>query len=768
MATSLFGGKSVNQHIDSELLTSAEEIPFAFKKPAKGSPNIVAIVLDDTGFAHLGGFGGNISTPTFDRLGAGGLRFNRFHVTSLCSPTRAAFMTGRNHHAVGMGLVADLSFRYPGYHARIPKSATPLPRLLRDEGYSTMAVGKWHLTPRFERSEAGPFSSWPLGMGFEHYYGFLQGDTNHWAPNLVRDNHYIDPPATYEEGYHLSEDLADQAIRQIYSQQQAAPKKPFFMYLAMGAMHAPHHVAPEWVEPYKGAFDAGWEAWREDAFARQLELGVVPEGTQLSERPPWVQAWSDLTADERKMMARQQEVFAGFLTHTDAQVGKVVEALERIGQLDNTIIMLFSDNGASAEGGLQGSSNEHRFTNMLTESVEHNLASYDDWGGPSTYNHYAWGWAWAGNTPFKLWKRYSWLGGTRTPLVVHWPQGITDPGKIREQFTHVVDLAPTLLDLAGIAQPEVVDGVTQQEVDGKSLREVFAKADAPSLHETQYFEMFGSRSIYHRGYKMTTNHVSDTLFDERELLGSRDFAQDEWELYKISEDFAETKNLASEEPERVTELEALWFSEAQRNNVLPLDDGIAKRLVKIIFAAWPPGRSLTVRPEGGPVNDESLPFPFGGFSVVVDAEWSSSEGQGVLAALGDLNGGYALYFEDGHLAASLQRASEPTELRSHKAVSPGRHLLGMHWTPGEDDQGAFYLTIDGSVLAAEPTQGPMPVAFQHGGTQFRLGHDAGLAVSPRYVVPAIFPGVIHEATITGAADAPEDPEHYLEASLHAD
>ncbi|MEI7746810.1 MAG: sulfatase-like hydrolase/transferase [Actinomycetota bacterium] len=359
----------MNQHIDSELLTSAEEIPFAFKKPAKGSPNIVAIVLDDTGFAHLGGFGGNISTPTFDRLGAGGLRFNRFHVTSLCSPTRAAFMTGRNHHAVGMGLVADLSFRYPGYHARIPKSATPLPRLLRDEGYSTMAVGKWHLTPRFERSEAGPFSSWPLGMGFEHYYGFLQGDTNHWAPNLVRDNHYIDPPATYEEGYHLSEDLADQAIRQIYSQQQAAPKKPFFMYLAMGAMHAPHHVAPEWVEPYKGAFDAGWEAWREDAFARQLELGVVPEGTQLSERPPWVQAWSDLSADECKMMARQQEVFAGFLTHTDAQVGKVVEALERIGQLDNTIIMLFSDNGASAEGGLQGSSNEHRFTNMLTPGV---------------------------------------------------------------------------------------------------------------------------------------------------------------------------------------------------------------------------------------------------------------------------------------------------------------------------------------------------------------------------------------------------------------
>jgi arylsulfatase len=356
-------------------------------RPPRGAPNVVAIVLDDTGFAQLGCFGSDVRTPHMDGLAEGGLRYNRFHVTALCSPTRAAFFTGRNHHAVGMGFLADIPLAYPGYTAQLPPSAATLPRLLRDAGYSTVAIGKWHLTPRGQRSAAGPFTTWPLGMGFERYYGFLQGDANQWAPNLVEDNHYVDPPARPEDGYHLTEDLADRAITALIDQQHGAPHKPFFLYFAPGAMHAPHHVAEEWVRPYHGQFDQGWDAWRRQAFERQLASGVVPRGTTLTERPSWVDAWEHLTPDERRMHARQQEVFAGFLTHTDAQIGRVLGHLRDTGQLDNTLVVLFSDNGASAEGGRVGSANEHRFTARISDTVEGNLALHDEWGGFRTYKH---------------------------------------------------------------------------------------------------------------------------------------------------------------------------------------------------------------------------------------------------------------------------------------------------------------------------------------------------------------------------------------------
>ncbi|MBO0732333.1 MAG: arylsulfatase, partial [Acidimicrobiaceae bacterium] len=462
----------------------------------EGSANVVVILLDDMGFGQLGCFGSDISTPHIDGLATDGLRYNRFHVTALCSPTRACLLTGRNHHAVGMGFLADIPLAFPGYSARIPRSAAGLPRLLRDAGYSTFAVGKWHLTPRGERSLAGPFDHWPLGMGFERYYGFLHGDANQWTPNLVSDNHYVDPPALPEDGYHLTEDLADTAIRMVVDQQHAAPGKPFFLYFAPGAMHAPHHVAPGWVAPYHGRFEAGWDRWREEVFARQLQLGVVPPGTVLTERPPWVAAWEDLTPDAQRMQARAQEVFAGFLTHTDAQIGRLVAALERLGVLDNTLLLLMSDNGASAEGGQHGTINEHRFTARLTDTVEDNLARLDDWGGFRAYNHYSWGWAWAGNTPLRLWKRYTWLGGTRTPLVVRWPARIHSRGEVRSQFCHAVDVMPTILDACGVPLPEVVDGVSQQPVDGASLAASFDDASAPG-RRTQYFEMMGSRSIVH-------------------------------------------------------------------------------------------------------------------------------------------------------------------------------------------------------------------------------------------------------------------------------
>ena len=527
--------------------TAAESTPrFPHQaKPPQGAPNVIAIVLDDTGFGHLGAFGSDIGTPHLDTLAAGGAAFNRFHVTSLCSPTRASFFTGRNHHAVGMGFLADIPLGFPGYDARLPKTAATLPRLLRDAGYSTMAVGKWHLTPRWQRSAAGPFDTWPLGLGFERYYGFLQGDTNHWAPNLVCDNHYIEPPRRPEEGYHLSEDLADQAVRMVQDQQQGAPGKPYFLYFALGAMHAPHQVAPEWVDPYRGVFDKGWDAWRAELFARQSASGVVPEGTVLTERPEWVQGWDELSGEERRMLARQQEVFAGFLTHTDAQIGRVLSSLESLGALDNTLVMVFSDNGASAEGGQAGSFNEHRFTAHVRESMDENLAHYDDWGGFTTYNHYSWAWAWAGNTPHKLWKRYTWLGGTRTPLIVHWPGRITSPGTVRVQFAHVIDLMPTIMGATGLDIPDEVDGVAQQRVDGVSLLSTLQDPASPELHPTQYFEMMGSRSIYHEGWKATTNHISTGVLDEEELaVGSRHFDDDRWELFDLSVDFSEATDRA--------------------------------------------------------------------------------------------------------------------------------------------------------------------------------------------------------------------------------
>jgi arylsulfatase A-like enzyme len=749
-----------------ERLTAAEaRWPHAPRPPA-GAPNIVAIVLDDTGFAQLGSFGSDIATPAMDRLAAGGLRYNRFHVTALCSPTRAAFMTGRNHHAVGMGFLADIPLAYPGYNGRLAPTAAPLPRVLRDAGYSTLAVGKWHLTPRFERSAAGPFANWPLGFGFERYYGFLQGDANHWAPNLVQDNHYVDPPAGPTGGYHLSEDLAATAIRYVLDQQQAAPGKPFFLYFALGAAHAPHHVSPEWAEPYRGRFDQGWDAWREGIFRRQLASGVVPEGSVLTPRPDWVAGWEDLSPDSKRMHARQQEVFAGFLTHTDAQIGKLISFLEEAGQLDDTLVLLLSDNGASAEGGAEGSFNEHRFSSGIRESVADNLAHYEDWGSPSTYNHYSWAWAWAGNTPFRLWKRYTWLGGTRTPLIVHWPRGIAAPGEVRSQFVHVNDLMPTVLDAAGIEPPAEVDGVRQQPFDGVSIHRSFGDKEADTGHRTQYFEMLGSRSIVHGRWKATTDHVSAGVLDEEErMTGSRRFEDDHWALFDLASDFSEATDVAAAQPEVVAELRRRWLDEAERNHVLPVDDTLVNRLTAIVGPSWPAGNDQTYRPGAGPVCDESLPLLAFGFRITasVDAAAASS---GVLAALGDWNGGLALFADDGRLSFAFSRAGELIEVTADRPVPPGPQTLGVAYEPGA--RGTFRLFHDGAVVGERTFDGSLPVALQHGGAGLRLGFDAGLPVTPRYQVPARWNGTLLSVRVQSALGGQPDPLEEVRAALHAD
>ena len=741
-------------------------------KPPAGAPNVVVVVLDDTGFAHLGSFGSDIATPHMDRLATEGAPFNRFHVTALCSPTRACLLTGRNHHAVGLGFLTDIPLGFPGYHGRLAKSAATLPRLLRDSGYSTLAVGKWHLTPRWQRSAAGPFDTWPLGLGFERYYGFLQGDTNHWTPNLLCDNHYIDPPRRPEDGYHLSEDLAEQAIRMVQDQQQAAPGKPYFLYLAFGAMHAPHHVAPEWAEPYRGLFDKGWDAWRDEVFARQLAAGVVPEGTTLTARPPWVSAWGDLSADERRMFARQQEVFAGFLTHTDAQVGRVLDTLGRLGHLDNTLVMVFSDNGASAEGGTQGTFNEHRFTAHGRESLAENLARYDDWGGHTTYNHYSWGWAWAGNAPHRLWKRYTWLGGTRTPLIVHWPGHVARPGAVRPQFTHAIDLMPTVLEAAGLAAPEQVDGVAQQPVEGLSLMPALGDPGVAEKRRTQYFEMLGSRSIYHDGWKATTDHISTGVLDEEELaVGSRRFDEDRWELFDLETDFSEAHDRAGDEPQRVRHLTDLWTAEAARNNVLPISDGLVDRLAGFIPAAWPAGQDRVFRPGGGPVCDESVPLLWGGFHMTADVDVHADAGaNGVVFALGDWFGGYALYAVDGRMHFSFARSIDSLELETPEPLAAGRHDIAVFYGLGEGPRaaGRMVLLVDGAAVGEIPVEGTLPLALQHGGAGLRLGYDSGFPVSPRYAPPAPFSGVVHQLRVEAPGALQADPDDEVRAALHAD
>lgn len=719
------------------------------------APNVVVILFDDLGFAQLGCFGADIETPNIDRLAAGGLRYNQFHVTALCSPTRASLLTGRNHHAVGVGFLVDIPLDLPGYHCRPGPAAATLPRLLRDAGWSTMAVGKWHLTPSGERTHAGPFTNWPLGYGFESYYGFLQGDTNHWAPHLVRDNHYVDPPASPEDSYHLTEDLAHFASRAIVDRRQSAPGKPFFLYFSLGAMHAPHHVARDWVEPYAGRFDDGWEAWRERAFSKQLQEGVVPEGTTLTPRPPWVPAWDELSPDARRLFARMQETYAGFLTHTDAQIGAVLDSLEAQGVLDDTIVLLMSDNGASAEGGQIGTFNEHRFSNALPESVEANLPHADDWGGFRSYSHYAWGWAWAGNTPFRLWKRYAWLGGTRTPLIVHWPAGIEARGEVRSQFCHSVDIMPTVLDACGVDVPDVVDGIPQKRVDGDSILETFDDPAAPPPRTSQYFEMLGSRSMYLDGWKATTNHVSAGVQDEERLLeGSRDFDQDRWELFDLETDFSEARDRATEEPEVLARLVARWDEEAEANNVLPMEDSLTSRLQHFVAPRHPPLPKSVFRPTGSPVPDGAVPMLIRGGRIAARGT-TVVDPNGVLCALGDWTSGYALFVKDQRLSFALSIGGEQTVVVAQSDLPIGRLDVSCTIRPDESGGTGLVLCHGQAEVGRGRTPLSLPIAWQHGGTALCLGFDRGFPVCDDYRPPFPWNGTLDEIVVDASSPVPE-------------
>jgi arylsulfatase A-like enzyme len=722
------------------------------------SPNVVIIVLDDLGFAQLSPFGSDINTPAIASLAADGLRYNRFHVTSLCSPTRAALLAGRNHHAVGMGFLSDLPLVYPGYRGAIPPAAATLPRILRDAGYSTLAVGKWHLAPRWESSASGPFDHWPLGMGFERYYGFLAGDTNQWTPSLVRDNGAIDPPRTPEQGYHLTEDLADQALRMLRDQHQATPGRPFFLYFATGATHAPHQAPTDWIERYRGAFDDGWEAFRQRAFDRQLEQGLVPPGTVLPDRPDWVAAWSELSGDEQRLAARFMEAFAGFLSHTDAQIGRVLAGLDELGVADNTLVMLLSDNGASAEGGPTGLLNEHRFLGDGREDPAEQLSRLDDIGGFRAYNHYPWGWAWAGNTPFKLWKRYAWLGGVRTPLVIRWPGHIADVGGVRSQFAHAIDLTPTVLEAVGVAAPETVGGITQLPMDGISLGPTLSDPRAPESRHTQYFEMLGSRAIYHDGWKATTDHVGPGLAAEHVIPGSRHFDEDRWSLYRLDDDFAEAVDLADEHPDRLARLVERWWSEAGANQVLPLGDDMVNRLGALEPSPWGPRWLVDMAPGGGPVAEEVLPPQLFGFELTASVTVDDAATEGAIATLGDWSNGWALYLLEGRPVFAMVAGGTPVRLAAADPLEPGDHTLVVTYDHAHGGPSQLRLAADGVSLDQTPVTERLPFRWQIGGAGLLVGSHLGFPVHEEYQPPFPFRGVIHQVVLAVPAMAPSETD----------
>ena len=747
--------------------TSNESIP-AWPVPpdaSEGSPNILVIVLDDTGYAQLGcygGLGGRITTPNIDRLADEGLRYINFHTTALCSPTRAALLTGRNHHTVGVASVMETATGYPGYNARIPKEAAMLPAILVERGFNTMALGKWHLTPDEHESASGPYDRWPLGQGFERFYGFLPGETSQWEPDLWEDNHKTDPPGRPEDGYHLNADLADHAIEWINAQKAATPNKPFFMYYCTGAMHSPHHAPVEWIDRYSGVFDEGWDVIREQTLEKQKELGVVPPGTELPPRNPGVRAWDSLTGDEKRLFARQMEVYAAYLSHTDHHVGRLIDFLETEGVLDDTLVILLSDNGASGEGGPNGLASEMSFFNIAPESVEEMLARIDDWGSPSTHPHYATGWAMAGNTPNRWYKQLVHEGGTRDPLIIRWPARIKDTGSTRSQFHHVVDVTPMILEILGVEMPESVGGYAQRPLEGMSMAYSLTDAAAPTPKTVQYFEMLSHRAIWAAGWKAVTTHWSTAFSFQYGItdheLHDGDFDADVWELYKIDDDFSEVNDLARENPEKVRELQDLWWAEAGKYQVLPLDDNLIAKLGaqrpsvvedrELYTYRWPVRLPRTATPS------------VKNLSHVITADLEIPEGgaEGVIISDGGSDGGYSLCIKGGILHYVSNYLSRSHYVASSKVPVPeGDVKVRMEFARTTDFAGTVTLFLNGEQVGdvEVPRTNPLAYAVAEG---LEIGSDSTSPVWPEYRPPFSFTGKIKKVELRLGGEPFVDPE----------
>jgi arylsulfatase A-like enzyme len=741
----------------------------------EGAPNVLFIVLDDTGFGHLGCYGSPINTPHMDALAANGLLYNNMHTTALCSPTRTGILTGRNHHSNNMACITEGSTGFLGYNANIPFENGFLSEMLLQQGYNTYAVGKWHLTPVDQVSAAGPYDRWPLGRGFERYYGFLGGDTHQYYPELTYDNHAVEPEKTPEEGYHLTEDLVDKAIGFIADAKQVAPNKPFFMYFATGAMHAPHHVTKEWADKYKGQFDDGWEAYREKVFARQKELGVVPPDAELSRHDPDVPTWDSRSAEEKKLYARMMEVYAGFLEHTDFHIGRLLDFLKTIGEFENTLIMVLSDNGASSEGGPAGSVNESYFFNNVPESVEDNLKALDDLGGPAYFNHYAWGWTWAGNTPFRRWKRETYRGGISDPFIVHYPKGIQAKGQVRTQYTHAIDMVPTVLDMLGLEAPTSIRGVTQSPIEGVSFAHTLEDADTPSKRHTQYFEMLGHRSIYHKGWRAVCPWPGPSFTEAGTGFGNAISAEKlteldatAWELYHVAEDFAENHDVAAENRPQLIEMIAQWYVEAGKYNVLPVDargvERIAEERPRIAVArtsyTYYPGTQPV--PAAAGVNVHNRPH-----SITADVEIPDDGVEGVILSHGGSDGGYSMYVQEGKLKyVHNYVASEYFRVESVDEVPAGRHQLRFEFevtgkpdiAAGKGVPGRAQLYFDDKLVGQTDFPFTTPLTFGVAGGAIECGRDSGSPIVPEYAPPFEFTGTIHSVTVDVSGELIKDTE----------
>ncbi len=736
--------------------------------PPTGAPNVVLVVLDDVGYAQLGCYGSDIDTPVIDGLAAGGVRLANFHTTALCSPTRACLLTGRNHHSNGMARVADLAVGFPGYNGLIPRENGFLSEILSDSGYVPLAVGKWHLTPEDETHFAAPRDSWPCGRGFRHWYGFHGGETHQFVPNLFRDHTAVAPPRTPEDGYHLSEDLADEAIMMLGALRSVEPEQPFYLHFATGACHSPHHAPPEWLEKYHGQFDRGWDVWREETFARQLAARLLPETTKLASRPPWVPAWDSLEPQDQKVAAKFMECFAGFLSHADAQIGRVLEFIDELGETDNTIVVVVSDNGASAEGGALGSINDARLWNGVPAGRKELRSRIDEIGTQSTHNNYPWGWTMAGNTPFRRWKREVHEGGVADPCIVHWPRGITTRGEIRTQFAHAIDVLPTLLELIGVDAPDELAGIEQSPIEGTSFSYLLDDAAAPERHTTQYFEMLGSRGIYHDGWKAVTYKPLGHMYDDG-IDPDAPFEDDEWELYDVRLDPSETMNLARDEPRRLAEMIELWWAEARKYQVLPLDNRPLAAL-EAPRRAFHSRRNITYYPSPHPVPENNAINTRGRshrIVATVDVPSGSSPVEGVLLAMGTVLGGWSFHVLDGRLRyVSNYVGRDQYVVDSEPVIEPGEHTLIMQFDARPDFSGTARLFVDGIEVGVGEIPRTTPVRHSISGAGMTCGWEQGPPVGPEYTAPFAWTGTIQRVTVD-ITDSAGEPERDLEAEFDA-
>jgi arylsulfatase len=714
--------------------------------PALGGTNVVMVVLDDTGFAHFGCYGSELATPTIDRLAADGLRYTGFHTTALCSPSRAALLTGRNPHSVGMRAVSNWNTGFPHMRGGISPRAATLAEMLRSQGYATYAAGKWHLAPMEECSAAGPHHNWPLQKGFDRFYGFLQGETDQFHPELTSDNGHVDPPFGPEDGYHVSADVVDRATGWISDLQSVRPDRPFFLYLAFGATHAPHQAPQSYLDRWRGRFDEGYDVVRERWFRRQLELGVVPPGTTLAPPNPGVPAWTDLTDNQRRFSARLQEAFAAMLEHTDAQLGRLVAFLTERGLLDDTLLLVLSDNGASREGGPFGVMDEFSFFNAMWEDIDDIVATrLDDIGGPHSHSNYPWGWAQAGNSPLRWYKQNTYGGGVRDPLVVHWPRGIADRGAIRSQFCHAVDVTPTILDVTRTPWPERHNGIDQIPLHGSSFAATFDDATAPAPRSVQYFEQMGHRGLWADGWKITTYHEPGHPFDD-----------DEWGLYHLDEDFSECRDVAAEHPDKLRELVDAWWVEAGAHGVLPLDD----RTIELFGGAPRPGTvharsTYDYFPPLSHIPADAAP-PLGGrsWTITADVEVDGSDpAQGVLYARGSHNVGHVFYLQEGSLVFEYNALGTRFRAAGPLALAAGRHELTARFDR-HDAGGELTVGCDGADVGTVTVS---RIVRMLGSTGLDVGRDALSPVSDAYPAPFPFTGRIRRLSfhIRSRADSAE-------------